>query len=231
VDLDAFQAVQELSSIAANLTKIAPYNLNIHEFEKDDDTNYHVDFINDTNNLRATNYAIINVTRMETKRIAGKIIPAIATTTAAVAGLVSLELIKILMSPSLPLSAFKNTFLNLALPLYAMSEPAPPTKIPIFGNTFYTVWDSWEVRQPEISLQQFMQHFSDKYQLMVTGVFNGIKSVYVSMIPLHKRRLPQLMKTLLGPEVLEQPFVDLTVTFTTENGEVVEGPSVRFFLR
>ena len=28
------------------------------EFEKDDDTNYHIDFIVSTSNLRATNYGI-----------------------------------------------------------------------------------------------------------------------------------------------------------------------------
>ena len=40
-------------------------------------------------NLRATMYSIENADRLKTKKIAGKIVPAIATTTAAVAGLVS----------------------------------------------------------------------------------------------------------------------------------------------
>lgn len=42
-------------------------------------------------NLRATMYSIETVDRLKTKKIAGKIVPAIATTTAAVAGLVSLK--------------------------------------------------------------------------------------------------------------------------------------------
>lgn len=41
-------------------------------------------------NLRATMYSIENADRLKTKKIAGKIVPAIATTTAAVAGLVSI---------------------------------------------------------------------------------------------------------------------------------------------
>ena len=92
-------------------------------------------------------YSIETADRYKTKRIAGRIVPAIATTTAAVAGLVSMlssllfcccvfttrcvpqatiELIKIVMA--MPLDAYKNTFMNLALPVVLFSEPAPPQK-------------------------------------------------------------------------------------------------------
>ena len=40
-------------------------------------------------------YSIENADRLKTKKIAGRIVPAIATTTAAVSGLVSLSIIKI----------------------------------------------------------------------------------------------------------------------------------------
>jgi hypothetical protein len=68
-------------------------------------------------------YSIENVDRLKIKRIAGRIIPAIATTTAAVSGLVTIELIKVLQKR--PLDAYKNAFLNLALPLLLLSEPGP----------------------------------------------------------------------------------------------------------
>ena len=64
------------------------------EFEKDEPTNYHIDFISALSNLRARNYKIPEVTKLKVKLIAGKIIPALATTTALIVGAVGMEIIK-----------------------------------------------------------------------------------------------------------------------------------------
>lgn len=64
------------------------------DFEKDDDSNFHIDFIHAAANLRARNYEIDECTHQKTKMIAGKIIPAIATTTAMITGCVTAEIYK-----------------------------------------------------------------------------------------------------------------------------------------
>ena len=66
-------------------SSLAGYRMQAAEFEKDDDANFHIDFITAASNLRASNYKIEHADALATKKIAGKIIPAIATTTAMVA--------------------------------------------------------------------------------------------------------------------------------------------------
>jgi len=219
------QLAQQLAQLSKSVQK---FDLVINEFEKDDDTNHHVDFIMAAANLRAANYRIKPADRLETKRIAGKIIPAIATTTAAVAGLVSLELIKIVLE--LPLECFKNAFLNLALPFVSFSEPAPPEKMKIAGDTYFTVWDRWEIKSPDMTLQQFCDYFQKNRGLTVTGVFQDVHMIYVSLMPMHKKRLPMQMSKLLK-HADKLPYVDLIVSFADEKGESVNGPTVRFHLK
>jgi hypothetical protein len=57
------------------------------EFEKDEDTNFHIDFMASMGNCRAFNYKLEPMDWIQVKLKAGRIVPAMATTTAAIAGL------------------------------------------------------------------------------------------------------------------------------------------------
>mmetsp|Transcript_21928 Transcript_21928/g.16271 ORF Transcript_21928/g.16271 Transcript_21928/m.16271 type:complete len:80 (-) Transcript_21928:367-606(-) len=77
-------------------------------------------------NIRARNYNLEPMDWLTTKIKAGNIIPALATTTAAIAGLQTIELIKIIKQ--MKVDKVKNSFLNLAVPSLMMSEPGPAPK-------------------------------------------------------------------------------------------------------
>eukprot|EP01147_Barroeca_monosierra_P007161 gene7161-7651_t len=91
------------------------------DFEKDDDDNFHIDFITSAANLRASNYRIQAASRHKCKMIAGRIVPAIATSTASVTGLVMMELFKILQNKAL--SSLRNANYDLGSNTFFTFEP------------------------------------------------------------------------------------------------------------
>jgi ubiquitin-activating enzyme E1 len=120
-----------LSTLRATTSKItSPLSITPAEFEKDDDINCHISFINSSANLRCDNYSIKRTDFQSTKIIAGKIIAAIATTTAAVCGLVMLELFKILLGK--PTDSYMNRQIGLATNVFTSFTQEPPIKIKTF---------------------------------------------------------------------------------------------------
>lgn len=188
------------------------------EFEKDDDSNFHIDFIDACANLRATNYQITNCDRQKTKMIAGKIIPAIATTTAMITGAVCAEIYKFVQGYT-ELENVKNSFINLALPMFLFSEPFPVNKIkskdydPISMSKVmsipegYTIFDKTLVDKGSLTLQQLFDHLKEEYKIEVTLVSAGNFALYNAYLPgnKHKARLEQKVEDIYTT-VSEKPI-------------------------
>uniref|UniRef100_A0A8C5I8K7 Ubiquitin-like modifier-activating enzyme 6 n=1 Tax=Gouania willdenowi TaxID=441366 RepID=A0A8C5I8K7_GOUWI len=201
------------------------------QFEKDDDSNGHIDFITAASALRAKTYNIEPADRLKTKRIAGKIIPAIATATAAVAGLVALELIKVVGGYGF--ESFKNCFFNLAIPVFVLTEPAAVKKTPIRNNIYFSIWDCWTIfGHEDFTLSEFMNAVREKYGLEPTMVVHGVKMLYVPVMPGHSKRLKVTMQKLIKPAA-DRQYVDLTVSFApeTDGDEDLAGPPIRYYFR
>ncbi|XP_049873613.1 ubiquitin-like modifier-activating enzyme 1 [Pectinophora gossypiella] len=232
-DMDA-DRVQNMIAELPPPSKLANLTISPLDFEKDDDSNFHMDFIVAASNLRAANYKIPPADRHRSKLIAGKIIPAIATTTSVVAGLVCLELYKLAQGFN-TLEVFKNGFVNLALPFFGFSEPiAAPT------NTYYdkkwTLWDRFEVKG-EITLQQFLDYFKNEHKLEITMLSQGVCMLYSFFMPAPKRQerlnLPmsevvqKVSKKKLEPHVKALVF---ELCCNDDDGNDVEVPYVKYTL-
>lgn len=204
------------------------------EFEKDDDNNLHIDFIVAASNLRATNYDIQPADRHRSKLIAGKIIPAIATTTSVVAGLVCQEFIK-LASATKELDKYKNGFVNLALPFFGFSEPllAPTAK---YYENEWTLWDRFEV-EGELTLNEFLNYFKEKHALEITMLSQGVCMLYSFFMPKSKREerintkmsdiVRNVSKKKIEPHVKSLVF---EICCNDEIGDDVEVPYVKYNL-
>ncbi|KAG0265948.1 SPS-sensor component ptr3 [Actinomortierella ambigua] len=231
---DQNELQQLISSLPAPST-LAGYRLHTADFEKDDDTNFHIDFITATSNLRAANYGITPADRHRTKFIAGRIIPAIATTTAMVTGLVCLELYK-LVDNRTKIDDFKNGFVNLALPFFGFSEPIAAPKFK-YHEVEWTLWDRFDIHE-DMTLQQFIQYFKDKHELDVAMVSTGVSMLYTSFMPQAKKQDRLRMKfSELVENVSRKATPPHVKAFTVEimcydrDGEDVEVPYTRIQFR
>nr|XP_055200566.1 ubiquitin-like modifier-activating enzyme 7 isoform X3 [Nyctereutes procyonoides] len=174
------------------------------KFEKDNDSNFHMDFVAAAAILRAQNYGILPANRSQSKRIVGKIIPAIATTTAAVAGLVGLELYKVVGRPR-PLSAFRHSFLHLAENRFNRWVPFAPA-IQKFHHLTWTCWDRLKVPagQPERTLKLLLAHLQEQFGLRVKMLLHGRSLLYSAGWPPEKQaqclalRVTELVQQVTG---------------------------------
>ncbi|KAJ6822888.1 ubiquitin-activating enzyme E1 2-like [Iris pallida] len=213
--------------------KLPPgFRMNPIQFEKDDDTNYHMDFIAGLANMRARNYSIPEVDKLKAKFIAGRIIPAIATSTALATGLVCLELYKVLANGH-KVEDFRNTFANLALPMFSMAEPVPP-KVIKHQDMRWTVWDRWTI-QGNITLRELLQWLKGK-GLSAYSVSCGTSLLYNSMFPKHQERMDKKVVDLAieVAKVVVPPYrrhVDVVVACEDDDGEDIDIPLISVYFR
>lgn len=228
------EGIERLKGALPSQETLKGRSVNLVDFEKDDDTNFHMDFITAASNLRAENYSIPPANRYKSKLIAGRIIPAIATTTAMVVGLVGLELLKLAQGHT-NVERFKNGFANLALPFFAFSEPiqAPKSK---YHDQEFTLWDRFTV-QGDMTLEEFLTYFLEKHELTITMLSQGVCLLYSDFMGKEKKaeRLPyrisevvkKVSKKKIPPHVRA---LVLEICCNDKDDEDVEVPFVKYVL-
>ena len=160
---------------------------NIEEFEKDNDSNGHVEFIYAASNLRATNFRIENCDIYKVKMISGKITPAISTTTAGIVGLVSLQLYTINQKDDIKF--LRDCNINLTYNNYNFTSPVPCEYIKDNENSDniryipekFTIWDYLEINK-SMSIKEFIEYINKNYQVSINSISCNNLNLYESNI-------------------------------------------------
>lgn len=112
----------------------------------------------------------------------------------------------------------RNSFVNLALPMFQMSEPMPPAKTksrtekripdPINHPDYveeetikaypegWTAWDKFLVDAGDLTVQELNDWFKSEHSLLVQTIVVNAKIVYNSFMPSGKKRLPEKLSVL-----------------------------------
>jgi ubiquitin-activating enzyme E1 len=200
-------------------------------FEKDDDSNHHMDFVASAANVRALNYRIKTETKLEIKRIAGKIIPAISTTTAMICGFVCLEMYKIHSVVAKPISAFRCGFVNLAISMFSLTEPIPCPKAKFAGKgeKFSPLWDTLELKG-DLTVKEFIDGIKAKWGVRVATISAGPVSIYAAYASAQKRkeRMPKkitdILREILKKDLEGKKFLRLECICRDDDGGEVSMP-------
>lgn len=221
-----------------NKDKIEPV-----EFEKDDDTNHHIDFINAFSNLRARNYRIDECDRFKTKLIAGKIIPAIATTTAAITGLVAIQLLTLLNSNKI--EDMRGGYINLAINLIINTEPGPKIEMQDKENdpillgpvkaipSKWSVWDKIDINGSH-TFKELLDFFESKYQVEVSIISVNKQTIFMTYSSTWKDKLSTKVEDEYEKTVkskIEEEYLVLEISGDTKDGATAILPLVRYYFK
>jgi ubiquitin-activating enzyme E1 len=218
-ELEVRQMIEFLRQLdASQLCALKP-----HDFEKDDDRNFHIGYITSCANTRARNYRIKETSRHKCKIIAGKIIAALATTTAMICGLVELEFYKLKLGLGyINEDAFYNANINLGVASFQYFQPDsairnervervdPATRekevaVPYPPN--FTSWDTIVVDHGNLTIKEFVELFPKLFfgvavdLLHKTGKMEKGQLLYSSSAV---RRNTRMQDTILARTTLTQ---------------------------
>jgi len=132
-----------------------------------------------------------------------------------------------------PLEAYRNTFANLALPLFAMAEPIAPKPFK-FRELAWTLWDRW-VLEGDFTIREVLAWFEAR-GLRAYSISCGASLLYNDIFPKHKERLDkrmsELVVTVAKQSVPEwRAHFDVVVACEDEEGEDLDVPLVSIKFR
>ena len=166
-------------------------------------------------NCRSLNYKLDPMDWINVKLKAGRIVPALATTTASIAGLQTLELVKVVKE--LKKDQFRNIFLNLAVPFMQAGEPGDVVKEKLLDGLEVSLWDRWEVNE-DSTLTKLIQTIEERHPgLEVRDIMRGNTPIFFYAIMTAPGKETEKKQTLESSirkltESEQDDYVDLNIT-------------------
>ena len=221
-------------------------------FEKDDPTNGHIDFIHAASEIRSQSYGLKPLSPLETRKVAGNIIPAMITTTSVVGTLGVMELVKVMKGMKA-----SNAFVNLAVNTFCFVRPTPcERRESRFVEGGFTEWDAVNVRAPKsgeirvrdvvkklgmvvgggveigtISVGDVVVYMSflhgEDEEILKTPWWEYVKDAYRETIEEEEEEGREREATMEMPDFDADNTMDVNVVCEGEEGEIDELPVVR----
>jgi len=230
------------------------------EFEKDDDANFHIDYITAVANTRARNYRIKETSRHQCKIIAGKIIAALMTTTAMICGLVELEFYKLKLGLGfVNQDAFYNANINLAVAQFQFFQPDAAVRAeeksvydPVMCMEEKHVpyppnWTSWDSLVVDLGRSLTVGEFVKEFARLFDGISVDLlfkagkmeKGVLLYNHMMHRKKEEVLNAVLIdkyveayGPLVSDKrAYVILDGNFNTKDGDIANVPRIIYVFK
>ncbi|CAD8055043.1 unnamed protein product [Paramecium sonneborni] len=152
-------------------------------FQKNKLNYLELQFILSAANLRSINYNLPKISKFQVRQQIEHIFPQLITTKAVITGLVAIEILKYIQQKNIIFH--RNTFVNLALPIFVFSQIKPPNKnidqefnILLCDKTKaipdnWTIWDIIKINK-KMTIREIIEYFEQNYNVNVSFIcFNN----------------------------------------------------------
>ena len=241
ISFDNFNEMEFINKIY-DISNILDKKIIIQELEKDDDTNNHINFITIVSNIRADIYNIEKTDFLNCKLIAGKITPALSTTTTFITGLSTMEILKYVFNKihgySFKKIDYQDCYINTGINLFIQSKPNKPIKIfdgsfnQLYGTKVKTIPDSFNTWDREfltkkgmgiINLNDLLAYIQDKYEITLDLISCGDHIIYSKYSDNENINIGDIYKKL---GKLNNDLLELDIACIAENGQPILIPKI-----
>jgi len=212
-NLNTTELQKDFYNIGTSIKNRIMKNQMIEDFDKDSINLNHVEFLTILTNIRNKIYSIEIIDEFTVKGIAGKIIPALCTTTSVISGFVMIEFLRYCIicdkvnninniNNINKIDNYSNNYINLSLNLFINSSPVKD------------MINEWiKVNLEDLTLEDILIKIQNEYDNYVSTIYIDDKIVYSSDIDYNlsflKSKLNKTSEKVYGFIILDNDSNDI----------------------